>query len=150
MTAIKTPAADAPAEECGRLAVSLPGWRWVRGMHDADARTFIEYADCGEAQWLWAADDGCEHLPVEGRLPDPDDPATAGCLLALLSADGRPVSATRMTPLSVTVWRHGLGTHTAPTLGRACIAAAAALGRWPGGEGERRVNKELNGGQNPV
>ncbi len=62
-----------------------------------------------------------------------DDPATAGCLLALLSADDRPVSATRMTPLCVTVWRHGLGTHTAPTLGRACIATAAVLGRWPGG-----------------
>jgi len=60
--------------------------------------------------------------------------AWEGWLLRLLSADDRPVSATRMSPVAVTVWRHGLGTHTEPTLGRACIAAAAALGRWPGGE----------------
>tara|TARA_Y100001963_G_scaffold25915_1_gene35210 strand:+ start:257 stop:571 length:315 start_codon:yes stop_codon:yes gene_type:complete len=51
---------------------------------DTAGRTFIEHADCGEAAWLWVADDGCEWLPVEGRLPDLTDPATVGCLLALV------------------------------------------------------------------
>ena len=140
MTALETPASDAPVSEWGALAVSIPGWRWIRGMHDTDARTFIEYADCGEAQWLWAADDGCEHLPVEGRLPDPDDPATAGCLLALM---GPVVNV--IVRESTTVVRilpddpppdelKGESTRgSGATLGRACIAAAAALGRWPGG-----------------
>ena len=60
-------------------------------------------------------------------VPDPDDPATAGCLLALLGNER---------------WRlhiddvGGIGhlIHVGESLGRACIAAAAALGRWPGGE----------------
>ena len=33
MTALELPAPDAPAEEWGRLAVSIPGWRWPAGMH---------------------------------------------------------------------------------------------------------------------
>jgi hypothetical protein len=53
-------------------------------MVDTTGRTFIEHADCGEAAWLWVADDGCERLPVDGRLPDLTDPATLGCLLALV------------------------------------------------------------------
>jgi len=75
--------------------------------------------------------------PYDDRfyLPACDDWRWEGWLLRLLSADDRPVSVTRMSPVAVTVWRHGLGSHTEPTLGRACIAAAAALGRWPGGEG---------------
>jgi hypothetical protein len=109
-------------------------------MHDTDARTFIEYADCGEAQWLWAADDGCEHLPVEGRLPDPDDPATAGCLLALMGPVVNVIVREHTTVVRIlpddpppdepkSESTRGSGA----TLGRACIAAAAAIGRWPGG-----------------
>ena len=36
MTALELPAPDAPAEEWGRLAVSLPGWRWMPGMLDTE------------------------------------------------------------------------------------------------------------------
>jgi len=71
--------------------------------------------------------------------PDPDDPATAGCLLALLAPAG-PRPYRRPGGLWVIVTRHRM---TMPymepdrlqphTLGRACIAAAEALGRWPGG-----------------
>ena len=121
MTAPKT------AEEWGRLAVSLPGWRWMPGMlgfwSDTHGDVYRPRIDGHLGPWVKSATAGIDH----------DDPATAGCLLAMIGADDRPVSATRMTPLCVTVWRHGLGTHTAHTLGRACIAAAAALGRWPGG-----------------
>ena len=54
------------------------------GALDVTGRRFIQHADCGEADWLWVAEDGCERLPVAGRLPDLADPATRGCLLALV------------------------------------------------------------------
>ena len=71
-----------------------------------------------------------------------DHPATAGCLLALLGpAPSEGYMAHVLPPSSaVTKWRVHMNTaHTGPlsaygsTLGRACIAAAEALGRWPGG-----------------
>ena len=67
-----------------RAAVQAPGWRWMAGMRDTTGRLFVADADCGEAAWLWVAEDGCEWLPVEGRLPALDDHATRGCLLALV------------------------------------------------------------------
>ena len=88
MTALKTPSPEASAEEWGRFAVSIPGWR------DPDGDRF--------------------------HLPDPDDWSWEGWLWRLA---GFEPGATRPVPL------------TGLTLGRACIAAAAALGRWPGGEG---------------
>ena len=96
------------AEEWGRLAVSLPGWRWMAGMQTLS-------------------------LPTPG-LPDPDDPATAGCLLALLGVQAVdvvcPAANGGRWAVSVSGPHHiGIGS----TLGRACIAAAEALGRWPNG-----------------
>ena len=111
-------------------------------MHDTDARSFIEYADCGEAQWLWAADDGCEHLPVDGRLPDPDDPATAGCLLAMLAP--YDITAHLHTPCKggpfyIEQWALNDSwsdpvRFEASSVGRCCILVAQSLGRWPGGK----------------
>lgn len=104
------------AEEWGRLAVGLPGWRWLPGMQTLA-------------------------LPTPG-LPDPDDPATAGCLLELLKPTPSEGYMVYVLPPSsaLTKWRIQMNTaQTGPlsvygsTLGRACIAAAAALGRWPGG-----------------
>lgn len=102
------PGPDATAEEWGRLAVSLPGWWWMPGIR---------------------------MLPIpEPGLPDADSFASAGCLLALLGSsvvafdddDADPACG----PWSVAVPGH---TCTGLSMGRACIAAAAALGRWPGG-----------------
>lgn len=67
-----------------RRAVACKGWRWMSGMLDTSGGRFICYADCGEAAWVRRADDGCEWLPVAERLPDLTDPATLGCLLALV------------------------------------------------------------------
>jgi len=133
MTALQTPAPDAPAEEwvgslCsfparrwGRLAVSIPGWRWMPGMIDTypSFRLVVDYDP--------------ELDDLSDSVPDPDDPATAGCLLALLGPCevGHDDTDPECGPWSVEipgVFRMG------PTLGRACIAAAAALGRWPGGD----------------
>ena len=67
--------------------------------------------------------------------PHPDDPATAGCLLALLG----PYACSLHDAEG---WMAGVGspagakfrvTHSGSSLGRACIAAAEAIGRWPGG-----------------
>ncbi len=96
------------AEEWGRLAVSLPGWRWMPGMQTLP-------------------------LPTPG-LPDPDDPATEGCLMRLLG----PVGAAQQI---LVAGGYGDGSnllHAAvlcgKNIGRACIAAAEAIRRWPGGK----------------
>jgi hypothetical protein len=102
------------AEEWGRLAVSLPGWRWMPGM--LEQRTSERYED-GDGPW------------VVHKWPDPDDPATAGCLLALLGSGCR-VWQDREDGLW-TVEIGGVRASMHATLGRACIATAAALGRWP-------------------
>jgi hypothetical protein len=66
-------------------------------------------------------------------LPDPDDPATAGCLLSMLGRgwcwrnDCDPDEWYLEGGTNASIWQL--------TLGRACIAAAAKDGRWPGGEG---------------
>ena len=125
------------AEEWGRVAVSLPGWPFDAPGGCGRMDTGIDYIPSNRDDW----NRGGAGEPV----PNPDDPmgATAGCLLALL---GRQV-AVRQRGQWMVEWRGmaplapGLGsvlrsvTGTGSTLGRACIAAAEALGRWPGGVG---------------
>jgi hypothetical protein len=75
-------------------------------------------------------------------VPDPDDPATEGCLARLLGPRVlirvMPREARRVIEIVIP---SGMTADGRPTvvrdemLGRACIAAAAALGLWPGGEG---------------
>ena len=104
------------------MAVALPGWEWLMGMlaYDTGLR-FDEFS----LMFDWEGD----------SVPDPDDPATAGCLLALLG----PYACSLHDAGG---WMAGVGspagakfrvTHSGSSLGRACIAAAEALGRWPGG-----------------
>ena len=121
------------AEEWGRLAVSLPGWRLLPGMRTID-RT-------GQAARVVGPSGAAtlEGVAVRLRLMqsspiDPDDHATAGALLALLEgANPRPYRR----PGGLWVVATGPGFALEPdslqprTLGRACIAAAEALGRWP-------------------
>jgi len=132
------------AEEWGRLAVSLPGWRWMPGMRDGDdssrcVRVEFRHGAAYDAIFWDGEDEGVvESDQPASAWPDPDDPATAGCLLALLG----PGAWDNVAPGSAHAydgdgwwawvdgeWSEGL------TLGRACIAAAEALGRWPGSEG---------------
>lgn len=129
------------AEEGGRLAVSIPGWRWMPGMircWEDGTRALIVPSEDGH--FLVGLDDahggpvdGLRLADAVGGYPDLDDPATAGCLLALL---GPSISMTNRPDgtwwvgerrLAKRWWGDGV------TLGRACIAAAAANGRWPGG-----------------
>jgi hypothetical protein len=116
------------AEEWGRVAVALPGWRWMPGMGCINP---------GMPQ-MWCRRIGDECSPHYSFLvPDPDDPATAGCLLALLGSSAwdnvAPGSAREPDGAGWWAW-DGSQWSEGMTLGRACIAAAEALGRWPGGK----------------
>jgi hypothetical protein len=144
------------AEEWGRVAVALPGWRWMEGLwwtvrrdaplEDLRGVVQVERRDLSPP-------------PYAGAVPDVDHPATVGCLLALLGGPVRVpfVAAWHSGPktlsgerLSVSqdeparAWvvmvhartSYGIVGHriaSSESLGRACIAAAEALGRWPGG-----------------
>ena len=129
------------AEEWSRLAVSLPGWRWMPGMLSRCS------TDTRRAAYRWLAgpsDDrhyghvlivedkhghACRTLatlqPGLDDLPDPDDPATAGCLLALAGAPHR------FFP-TVEAWLAGAPVEGITSLGRAVIADVRdRWGRWP-------------------
>jgi hypothetical protein len=102
------------AQEWGRVAVSLPGWRWMPGMLDQKNRRY--------------------HVTVPHELcnavwPDPDDPATEGCMVRLLG----PVHEAVWYTGDCDRWVVAVGEERRlfTTLGRACIAAAEAFGRWP-------------------
>jgi hypothetical protein len=152
------------AEEWGRVAVSLPGWRWMPGtVTIGDIRLLDVYPESGDWTGVFASKGGTVLVAgfEDHDLPDPDDPATAGCLLALVQGaidvsfqcsawwTTYNVRCSRLT-VGMTgdgdkweVRAHGHDPHhnagwskpvaTGSSLGRACIAAAEALGRWPGG-----------------
>lgn len=132
------PAPDAHGEEWGRLAVSIPGWRWMMSMSDISGLIALEWVDEKRTKLrCWDIHDPSCHGEYRAYYltPDPDDPATAGCLMALLGEEAwRVVNRSRTWCAATTYvnvpsgWIRGISTH-----GRACIAAAAALGRWPGG-----------------
>jgi hypothetical protein len=111
----------------------MAGMRYFYGGFSASTGASENYVDR-----LWEDDAG----PYDHAIfpaPDPDDPATAGCLLRLLGDGVRQVfppfrNATARNCSWWCIYLSGGGCVEAPTLGRACIAAAAALGRWPGGE----------------
>lgn len=76
--------------ELAERAVACEHWRWMPGMAD---KLGWRATDCGHDQIRWAK--GLKTLELEAfcDLPDLDDPATLGCLLALVrEAWGRRVT----------------------------------------------------------
>ena len=86
------------SEDLARRAVACPGWRWLPGMRAIGG--CVVATGCP----LWLVD-GVPRMPVDGEycmwlretgehpdvLPDLDDPATRGALLALVrEAYGKP------------------------------------------------------------
>lgn len=97
---------DEEWSELGRRAVACKGWRWMPGMlaldstaeeHPArviDARRSVVYEDT----------DGAIHEGVVSRsdVPDLTDPATLGCLLALVREAAEPERAPGDWPMVCT------------------------------------------------
>lgn len=112
-----------------RLCVAVRGGRWTIDELAGDCD-----GDSGECRENIAT--------VQPGQPDPTDPATAGCLLALLGSEAWRVKFSTSfakrdagTPWVADLWTQETGHASSlhPTLGAACIAVAEALGRWPGG-----------------
>ena len=77
----------------GKRAVACKGWRWMPGMKTADAMRVIHDPDrwpdrpCAIREGGWI--DTSPPRPLKDDLPDLCDPATLGCLLALVRAAWR-------------------------------------------------------------
>ncbi len=149
------------AEDWGRVAVSLPDFSWAgcdawyapRGSQgrrwDLEAGKAVKvhvlrHGAIGYPDAVRCVTADGETLPsgyavfdcVTDDLVLRDTPATAGCLLALLGSGAMvrhdPHRGNHPTYTAVTATGPRGDSSSA---GRACIAAAEALGRWPGGEG---------------
>ena len=85
-----------PKEALARRAAACSGWRWMPGMMNAKSgeRAVARYDD-------GTAYEGGGWLLGERDYPDLDDPATLGCLLALVREAWRDPGLT-------TMFRHGL------------------------------------------
>lgn len=77
---------DALTAAAERL-VSLPGFRWMPGMVDTNGNRFVGDTETAEplsifVTWLVGVAEGGEKVPY--ALPDLTDPATLGCVLAMV------------------------------------------------------------------
>jgi len=113
MSAYDLPAADALASKWGRLAISIPGWC------DPDIPLGFEFPAC------WDADKA-------QTVPDADHWAWEGWLRKMLGSEQDSLMFVTAND-GLVHWYNGYSWDSpALPMGRACIAVAAAYGRWPG------------------
>ena len=66
--------------ELGRRAAACKHWRWLPGMQPLTLDDEEDWMPCDR---VWMTQGG-KPSPPEGAMPDLTDPATLGCLLALV------------------------------------------------------------------
>ena len=102
-------------EALARALVASPWWRWMDGMVTRSGRRLSR--------------SGERSIPPLGALPDLTDPATLGCLLALVrEAWGRPAAYVRWSALEG-IWIcmiKGYPPHAADSEAAALVAALLA------------------------
>ena len=120
------------------VAVGLPGWRWREGIATLGGGrvTWVDSEPQMDADTLELA-----HVPggvpydgdhrLRTPLPNVDDAATAGCLLAMLGLRVVHLHPARAGWAVEVAHEQGTTRCTEATLGRALVAAAATLGGWP-------------------
>lgn len=71
-------------EALARRAVICPRWRWMPGMWLTDGTRLCSHGGRGSrrGEWIGSRDGG--KVYVTGGIPELTDPATLGCLLALV------------------------------------------------------------------
>jgi|DEB19_MinimDraft_3_1074340.scaffolds.fasta_scaffold13252_6 hypothetical protein len=102
--------------ELARRAVACRGWRWMPGMltsHGARCLGSDLWVDRGQRVAVYAD-------PNEGEAPDLDDPATLGCLLALVREAWEPRRGTDCIASSV---HTNSGWGVGARVGSECFAA---------------------------
>jgi hypothetical protein len=73
------------SEKLARRAVACPGWRWMPGMLGLSAKAGLWRVEQADLTALFGAGAGPASIHEVGAwLPDLTDPATLGCLLALV------------------------------------------------------------------
>ena len=83
-------------EELARRAVACKRWRWMPGMRTSEGWRVIRGST---ESGCWAYDENPENWQVadnrieDGTLPDLTDPATLGCLLALVREAWGPTAS---------------------------------------------------------
>jgi len=124
-------------------AMRLPGFVMLPGMRMLH-RTFSNSDDGNPEDSVWALvqprlGQGWPWFPDgygygQGiHVPDPDDPATTGCLLSLLGPVHEAREALAKQGAHTIAARLSRSLMLSAELGRSCMEAAVKLGHWPGG-----------------
>jgi hypothetical protein len=77
------------ARSLAKRAVASPHWRWLDGMRTTNGLRVVNVTRSGARLWCVSDDpdegaDFIESAAAKRSVPDLDDPATLGCLLALV------------------------------------------------------------------
>lgn len=106
--------ADPNFSDLARRAIAAPGWRWMPGMLITDDGAGVRLCWFDDQHMHGVAADGCAWMRLRRdreRVPDLSDPATVGCLLALVreawsSPDLRVRRVGQRTLWEVERWDH--------------------------------------------